>query len=70
MMNLQHRVKINIADRSGKKEQVLESRKLSVPRRLLNLIFGEFCEVLVLTPGSIVRDVEIHEMRGGEKDDK
>ena len=70
MMNLQHRVKINIADRSGKKEQVLESRKLSVPRRLLNLIFGELCEVLVLTPGSTVMDVEIHEVRGGEKDDK
>lgn len=70
MMNLQHRVKINIADRSGQKEQVLESKKLCIPRRLLNLIFGEFCEVLVLTPGTTVRDVEIHEMRGGENDDK
>ena len=70
MMNLQHRVKINIADRSGQKEQVLESKKLSIPRRLINLIFGDFCEVLVLTPGSTVRDVEIHEMHGGEMDDK
>ena len=70
MMNLQHRVKINIADRSGQKEQVLESKKLCIPRRLLNLFFGDFCEVLVLTPGSTVRDVEIHEVRGGEMDDK
>ena len=70
MMNLQHRVKINIADRSGQKKEVLESKKLNIPRRLINLIFGDFCEVLVLTPGSTVRDVEIHEMRGGEMDDK
>ena len=57
MMNLQHRVQINIADRSGQKKQV------RLPQRLLNLIFGDFCEVLVLTPGTSVRNIEIHEMR-------
>lgn len=70
MINLQHRVKINIANRSGQKAQVLESRRFHISRRLLNLIFGDFCEVLVLTPGSTVKDVEIHEIRGGEDDDK
>lgn len=64
MMNLQHRVQINIADRSGQKKQVLGSKKVRLPQRLLNLIFGDFCEVLVLTPGTSVRNIEIHEMRG------
>lgn len=63
MMNLHHRVKINIADRSGQKKQVLESKNVHIPQRLLNFFFGEFCEVLVLTPGKSVRNIEIHEMR-------
>ena len=62
MMNLQHRVQINIADRSGQKKQVLGSKKVCLPQRLLNLIFGDFCEVLVLTPGKTVGEVEIHEV--------
>ena len=67
MMNLRHRVQINIADRSGQKKQVLGSKKVCLPQRLLNLIF---CEVLVLTPGTSVRNIEIHEMRGGADDDE
>ena len=70
MMNLQHRVQINIADRSGQKKQVLGSKKVRLPQRLLNLILGDFCEVLVLTPGTSVRNIEIHEMRGGADDDE
>lgn len=70
MMNLQHSVQINIADRSGQKKQVLGSKKVRPPKRLLHLIFGDFCEVLVLTPGTSVRNIEIHEMRGGADDDE
>ena len=65
MMNLQHRVQINIANRGGRKKQVLGSKKVRLPKRLLHLIFGDFCEVLVLTPGTSVRNIEIHEVRGG-----
>jgi hypothetical protein len=49
---------------------VLGSKKVRLPQRLLNLIFGDFCEVLVLTPGTSVRNIEIHEMRGGADDDE
>lgn len=70
MMNLQHRVQINIADRSGRKMQVLGSKKMRLPQKLLNLLFGNFCEVLVLTPGTSVRNIEIHEIRGGADDDE
>lgn len=70
MMNLQHRVQIDIADHSGQKKQVLDSKKVCLPQRLLNLIFGDFCEVLILTPGTSIRNIEIHEMRGGADDDE
>jgi len=63
-MKLKHKVRINIADRNGHKQEVLKSEHRSIPRRLLTFLFGEFCEVLVLTPGETVQGIEIKEMRG------
>lgn len=64
-MRLKHKVRINIADKSGNKQEVLQSEYRSIPKRLLTLLFGEFCEILVLTPGESVQGIEIKEMRGG-----
>ncbi len=63
-MKLKHKVKINVADRNGNKQRVLQSEHLSIPKRLLTFLFGEFCEVLVLMPGETVEGIEIKEMRG------
>ena len=62
-MQIKHRVRINVADRNGNQQNVLESRKLRVPQRILRLLFGDFCEVLVLTPGKSVQGVEIEQLR-------
>lgn len=64
LMRLKHKVRINIADKSGRKQEVLQSERRSIPKRLLTLLFSEFCEVLVLTPGETVEGIEIQEMRG------
>lgn len=61
-MKLKH--KINISDRNGHKQEVLQSEHRSIPKKLLTFLFGEFCEVLVLTPGESVQDIEIKETRG------
>lgn len=58
-----HTVKINIADRRGEQRRVLTSAQISLPRRLLQFLFGDFCQVLVLTPGETVEGIEINEMR-------
>lgn len=63
-MKLKHKIKINIADRNGHKREVLHSEHRSIPKSLLTFLFGEFCEVLVLTPGESVQGIEIKEMRG------
>jgi len=60
-----HKVRINVADKCGGKQTVLQSRQVSLPKRLLTFFFGDFCDVLVLTPGESVRGIEIKEMRGG-----
>lgn len=63
-MKLKHKVRINIADRNGNKQNVLQSEHRSIPKRLLTFLFGEFCDVLVLTPGESVKGIEIKELRG------
>ena len=50
-MKLKHKVRINIAGKNGIKQKVLESTSRRIPKRLLHFLFGDFCEVLVLTPG-------------------
>ncbi len=63
-----HKVRINVADKHGSKQTVLQSSHMSIPKRLLTFFFGDFCDVLVLTPGSSVHGIEIKEMRGGSSD--
>lgn len=62
---LKHRVCIRVADKDGESRQVLKSRSLRLPQRLLKLMFGQFTQVLVLTPGETVEAVEIREIAGG-----
>lgn len=59
-----HKVRINIADKNGNKQEVLQSEHRSIPKKLLTFLFGDFCEVLVLTPGETVQGIEIREMLG------
>ena len=63
-MKLKHKVRINIADKNGNKQEVLQSEHRSIPKKLLTFLFGDFCEVLVLTPGETEQGIEIKEMRG------
>ena len=62
---MRHKVSINVADRSGRKTEVVHGSRVRLPKRVLKLLFGDFCEVFVLTPGQIVESVEIHELRQG-----
>ena len=65
-----HTVKINVANHSGKKKTVLTSTHLSIPKRLLRFLFGDFCQVLVLTPGETVEGIEINEKRKDSNEDE
>lgn len=67
-MKWKHKIKINIADRNGHRQEILQSEQRSIPKRLLTFLFGEFCEILVLSPGESVQGIEIKEMRGNGND--
>ena len=49
--------------------EIETSEEIAVPKRLLKWLFGDFCEVLVLTPGKTVGEVEIHEVSPEVKED-
>lgn len=61
---MKHKVKIAVSN-GGKKTQVLTSGSIRLPMRLLRWLLGDFCEILVLTPGKTVQDVEIQEVTEG-----
>lgn len=61
---MKHKVKIAVSN-GGKKTQVLTSGSIRLPKRLLRWLLGDFCEILVLTPGKTVQGVEIQEVTEG-----
>lgn len=61
---MKHKVKIAVSN-GGKKTQMLTSCSIRLPMRLLRWLFGDFCEILVLTPGKTVQGVEIQEVTEG-----
>lgn len=67
MRNLRHKVQINIANRNGDKQKVVSGTTLRLPQRLLKMVFGDFTEVLVISPGRTVEGIEIKEVRDGGK---
>lgn len=61
---MKHKVRITVSN-GGKKTQVLTSGSIRLPMRLLRWLLGDFCEILVLTPGKTVQCVEIQEVFEG-----
>ena len=65
-MGLKHKIVINVSDPKGKKTTVLRGADMAMPGRLLRFLFGDFTEVLVITPGKTVDGIEVKEMKDGD----
>lgn len=61
---MKHKIKIAVSN-GDTKTQVLAGCSIRLPKRLLRWLLGDFCEILVLTPGKTVQGVEIHEVTEG-----
>lgn len=68
-MALKHKIRINVTDGKSK-TRVLDGADRRLPARFLRLLFGEFSTVYLLSPGQSVESVEVHEVKGGEKEDE
>lgn len=70
MMAMKHRITINVADPQGKDVNVLQAAEMKLPARLVRLLFGNFTQVYLLTPGQTVESVDIREVEeGGESNE-
>lgn len=61
---MRHKVKIAVSN-GGRKTQVLTGGSIRLPMRLIRWFLGDFCEILVLTPGKTVQGIEIQEISEG-----
>ncbi len=63
-----HKVRIKIADSSGKNAQVLESATECIPKKLFHKLFGDKKrKVLIIAPADSVSEVEIHEVKADKQ---
>lgn len=68
-MALKHMIRINVTNEKSK-TRVLEGADRRLPMRSLRLLFGDFTTVYLLSPGQCVESVEIHEVKGGKKENE
>ena len=61
-MGMKHKIRINVANESGK-SSVLEGADRRLPRRLLRWLFGDYSTVYLLKPGETIESVEVHEVK-------
>lgn len=66
---MKHKIIINVTDPDGRKANVLRGADMTLPRRLVRFLFGDFQQVYLLSPGQTVESVNISEVREGGKTD-
>lgn len=57
-----HKVKVNLVTKDNRKEMLYASKKISLPRKLVRLLFGEATQILIMQPGQTVEQVEFIEL--------
>lgn len=65
---VKHKISINIAKPGVTPSPVVRSGTMPIRKRLLDFLFGQQGNVLVLSPGDSVQTVEIRELKEGGKD--
>lgn len=64
---MKYKVCINIAKPGGTPTPVVRSGTVQIRKCLLDFLFGQQANVLVLSPGDSVQTVEIRELKEGGK---
>ncbi|MBD3948471.1 hypothetical protein I4Q36_04990 [Tuanshanicoccus lijuaniae] len=64
---MKHQVVINVSKPSGEKTQVLKGAQLTLPKRFVRWLFGEYTHVFLMKPGQTIHSVDVKEVRKGEE---
>ena len=62
---MKHQIVVSVTESDGRKNTVLKGSKLSLPHKIMKLLFGGKQKVLVLVPGDSVESVSIKEVGAG-----
>ena len=62
---MKHKVQINIK-KDNKKQMLYADRVISLPKRIVRLLFGEATQILIMQPGQSIKTVEFFELPDGE----
>ena len=65
MKTIRHKVQIKLGNHSGDREEIISGTMMRLPQKLLQMIFGDFTDVLLITPGRTVDSIEIKEVGKG-----
>ncbi len=70
-MAIKHKVVINVTDENGDTKEVLQGGQLTLPQKIIKLLFGDYRQVFLLNPGQSVQSVDVKELKeGGSTDGK
>ena len=57
-----HKVRVNLVTKNNRKEMLYASKRISLPRKLVRLLFGDATQIMIMTPGQTVEQVEFIEL--------
>jgi hypothetical protein len=66
---MKHNMRIKVAKHQSN-NKLLNFKNISIREKFMRLLFGSKRDVMVLVPGDSVKEVEIHEIKEGEKENE
>lgn len=70
-MGIKHKITINVSDPKGKSKTILKGANMKLPARIVRLLFGDYQQIYLLSPGQTVESVDIREIpKKGEDADE
>lgn len=61
-MKLKHRISITVSDGSGNDQRILKAPDRWIPKWLARMLFGNFQQVYLISPGKSIEGIQINEV--------
>lgn len=70
-MGIKHKITIHVSDPEGRSETILKGANMKLPARIVRLLFGNYQQIYLLSPGQTVESVGIKEIftKGDDADE-
>lgn len=62
---MQHQVVINVSNKNGENSTILKGSQITLPKKIIQWLFGDYTQIFVMKPGQTIRSVDIKEIKKG-----